>query len=177
MYWWIWALVSILSLTKGVVCVLSHVWLFGTPWTVAPQAPWPMEFSRQKYWSEESFPSSGYLPDPGIKLRSLCLLHWQADSLQVVQPRSPCQRCNLEQMLHSLSLCTPAPISAALGRIWSYCPSSPPSLTQHPPTSHSTCCGFCETVKGSALSNTTSHLGETFLTITHFQIQLDAPSP
>ena len=34
---------------------------------VAHQAPLSMEFSRQEYWSELSFPSPGYLPDPGIK--------------------------------------------------------------------------------------------------------------
>ena len=28
-----------------------HVWLFGTPWTVACQAPLSTEFSRQEYWS------------------------------------------------------------------------------------------------------------------------------
>ena len=41
------------------VCVksLSHVWLFVTPWTVAHQAPLPVEFSRQEYWSGFSFPS------------------------------------------------------------------------------------------------------------------------
>ena len=35
------------------VCVksLSHVWLFVTPWTIAHQAPLPMEFSKQEYWS------------------------------------------------------------------------------------------------------------------------------
>ena len=35
------------------VCVksLSHVWLFVTPWTIARQAPLPLEFSRQEYWS------------------------------------------------------------------------------------------------------------------------------
>jgi hypothetical protein len=26
-----------------------------------------MEFSRKEYWSRLSFPSPGYLPDPGIK--------------------------------------------------------------------------------------------------------------
>ena len=30
---------------------LGHVWLFAAPWTVACQAPLPMEFSRQEYWS------------------------------------------------------------------------------------------------------------------------------
>ena len=29
----------------------SHVWLFATPWTVAPEAPLSMGFSRQEYWS------------------------------------------------------------------------------------------------------------------------------
>ena len=31
--------------------LLSHVQLFVTPWTVVHQAPLPMEFSRQEYWS------------------------------------------------------------------------------------------------------------------------------
>ena len=30
---------------------LSRVQLFATPWTVAHQAPPPMGFSRQEYWS------------------------------------------------------------------------------------------------------------------------------
>ena len=30
-----------------------------SPWTVACQAPLSMEFSRQEYWSEKSFPSPG----------------------------------------------------------------------------------------------------------------------
>ena len=31
--------------------LLSHVWLFATPWTVACQVPLSMEFSRPEYWS------------------------------------------------------------------------------------------------------------------------------
>ena len=50
--------------------VASHVWLFVTPWTVAPQAPFSMGFSRQEYWSGLLIPPSGDLPDPGIKLVS-----------------------------------------------------------------------------------------------------------
>ena len=38
-----------------------------TPWTVAHQAPLPMEFSRQEYWSGLPFPSPGDIPNPGIK--------------------------------------------------------------------------------------------------------------
>ena len=36
---------------------LSHVWLLGTPWTVAYQAPPSMGFSRQEYWSGVPLPS------------------------------------------------------------------------------------------------------------------------
>ena len=46
--------------------LLSHVQLFVTPWTIACQAPLPMEFSRQAYWSGLPFPSPGDLSDPGI---------------------------------------------------------------------------------------------------------------
>ena len=38
-----------------------------TPWTVAPQGPLSMGFSRQEYWSGLPFSFPGYLPDPGIK--------------------------------------------------------------------------------------------------------------
>ena len=48
----------------------SHVQLFSTPWTVAHQAPLPMEFSRQEYWSGLPFPPPGDLPDPGIEVGS-----------------------------------------------------------------------------------------------------------
>ena len=36
---------------------LSRVWLFATPWTEAYQAPLPMGFSRQEYWSGVPLPS------------------------------------------------------------------------------------------------------------------------
>ena len=52
--------------------------LFATPWTVARQAPLSMEFSRQEYWSGFPFPSTGHLPNSGIKSRSPAL---HADSL------------------------------------------------------------------------------------------------
>ena len=49
------------------VCVLSCVWLFVTPWTVAHHAPLSMEFSRQEYWSGLPFPTPGDLPNPESK--------------------------------------------------------------------------------------------------------------
>ena len=43
------------------------LWLFGTPWTVAHQAPLFMGFPRQEYWSELPFPTPGELPNSGIE--------------------------------------------------------------------------------------------------------------
>ena len=53
------------------VCVLSHVQLFATPWTVAHQAPLSIEFSRQEYWSRLPFSPQGDLTNPGIQPVSL----------------------------------------------------------------------------------------------------------
>ena len=46
---------------------LSPVRLFVIPWTVPYQASPSMGFSRQEYWNGLTFPSPGYLPDPGIE--------------------------------------------------------------------------------------------------------------
>ena len=43
----------------NVLCVLSHVRLFVTPWTVALQAPLSMGFSSQEYWSGLPSPPPG----------------------------------------------------------------------------------------------------------------------
>ena len=65
---------------------LGRVQLFTTPWTVAFQAPLPMEFSRQEYWSGLPFPSPGDIPKPGIEPRSLPL---KADALPSETPGKP----------------------------------------------------------------------------------------
>ena len=49
----------------------SRVRLFGTPWTVACQAPLSMGFSRQEYWSRLPCPPPGDLPDPRTEPMSL----------------------------------------------------------------------------------------------------------
>ena len=56
--------------------LISRVQLFVTPWTVAHQAPLPVEFSLLQ----------GIFPTQGSDLHLLCLLHWQADSLPLVPP-------------------------------------------------------------------------------------------
>ena len=67
------------------VCVCSAVHsclVFTTPWTVASQAPLPMEFSREESWIVLPFPTPGDLPDPGIQ-------RWQANSLTLAPPGKP----------------------------------------------------------------------------------------
>ena len=56
--------VSEFLITK--ICLLSHVWLFVTPWTVGCQAPLSMEFSRREYWTGLPFPPAGDVPNPGM---------------------------------------------------------------------------------------------------------------
>ena len=55
-------------------CMLSHfshIQFLVTLWAVAFQDPLSLGFSRQEYWSGLQFPSSGDLPNPGIKPQSL----------------------------------------------------------------------------------------------------------
>ena len=68
------------------VKLFSRVQLFATPWTIAYQAPPPIGFSRQGYWSGLPLPSPGDLPDPGIEPRSSAL---QADALPSEPPGKP----------------------------------------------------------------------------------------
>ena len=63
-----------------VVQSLSWVRLFATPWTAPRQAPLPVGFLRQEYWSGYPFPSRGDLPNLGTKLGSPSL---QAVSLGI----------------------------------------------------------------------------------------------
>ena len=61
-------------MSEGSQLCPTHV----TLWTIAPQSPLSIGFSRQEFWSELPFPSPGDLPDPGIEPRSPAL---QADTL------------------------------------------------------------------------------------------------
>ena len=58
--------------------MLSCVWLFATPWTIAHQAPLSMEFSRQENWSGLPWRPPRDLPNPNIEPRPSSL---QANSL------------------------------------------------------------------------------------------------
>ena len=63
---------------KNHVYLLSCVGLFGTPWTVAPQASLSMGLFRQEYWSGLPFPLQGIFSAQGLNpclLRCRCLLY------------------------------------------------------------------------------------------------------
>ena len=49
--------------------LLSRVWLFSAPWTVARKAP----LSGQESWNGLPFPSPGDLPDPGNRTHVSCM--------------------------------------------------------------------------------------------------------
>ena len=71
--------------------MLSCVWLFVTPWTVACQAPLSMGLSQQEYWSGLPFPPPWSLPGPRIEPVSCCsfigrqILHWATREAHVPQ--------------------------------------------------------------------------------------------
>ena len=69
--------------------VLSHVWLFATPWIVACQVSSVMEFSRQEYWNGLLFPTPGDIPDPGIEPTSLASLASAGRFLTTKPPGKP----------------------------------------------------------------------------------------
>ena len=55
---------------ERVLSCISSVQLFMTLWNIARQAPLPMGFSRQEYWSGLPSLPSGVLSDPGMEPRS-----------------------------------------------------------------------------------------------------------
>ena len=55
------------------VKLLSHVWLFATPWAIASQAPPFMGFPRQEYWSGLPFPSPEESSRPKDQTQVSCI--------------------------------------------------------------------------------------------------------
>ena len=103
------------------VCVctqsLSCVRLFAIPWTVDHQAPLPMGFPRQEYWSRLLFPPSGALPDlllQGSNLQFLCLLHQQVDSLPLSHQGNPHITLDLNQKAQNQLCCCCAAAKSCL---------------------------------------------------------------
>ena len=69
--------------------MLSRIWLFATPWTVAHQAPLSMGFFRQEYWSGLPLLTPGDLPDQGIEPASLISPALAGKFFSTVPPRKP----------------------------------------------------------------------------------------
>ena len=69
--------------------VCSVVLDCATEWTVAHEAPLPVEFSRQGYWGGVAFPTPGDLVVQESTPPLLCLLHSHADCLPLAPPRTP----------------------------------------------------------------------------------------
>ena len=92
-------------------CVLSYVQLFVTLWTVALQAPLPMEFSRQEYSSGLPFPTPRKLPHPGIQPGSPAIAGGFFTTEPPGKPIYHCQDYSLNNWLgislvvHWLKLC------------------------------------------------------------------------
>ena len=80
-------------------------------WAVAHQAPQPMEFSRQEYWSGLTCPPPGDLPNPGIAPGHPAL---QADSL-LSEP--PGKQVRAPQFFRRDPLLTPRPQSPLLSQM------------------------------------------------------------
>ena len=82
------------------LCVCSLM-LWDSGDCIACQAPLSMEFSRQEYWTGLPFPTSGDLPNPGIKPMSPAL---QADSLPSNLPGKPNIPTMCQVLCYSLRL-------------------------------------------------------------------------
>ena len=91
-----------------VVQLLSHIWLFVTPWELVLQAPLSVVLSRQEYWSGLPFPSPGDLPIPGIQPVSPA---WQADSLPLSHKKGITVTTNKVPAEHLQHLKDPCPLA------------------------------------------------------------------
>ena len=72
------------------ICAFSVMSDSATAQTVVLQDPLFIEFSREKYWSGLPSPSSGHLPDSGIKPRSLVSLALAGRLFTIAPPGKPC---------------------------------------------------------------------------------------
>ena len=106
----------LLQCAKVKVKSLSRVWLFVTPWTAAYQAPPPMGFSRQEYWSGVPLPSLPHATQfSSVQLLScvwLFVILWTAAhqaSLSITNSWSSLRLMPIESVMPSnhLILCHP----------------------------------------------------------------------
>ena len=88
---------SIRHIKIFIVCELSHLQLFVTPWTVAPQAPLSTGFSRQEHCSGLLCPPPGDLPTQGSGLSGVScvgrILYQLCHSVSILCVHSQCTCC------------------------------------------------------------------------------------
>ena len=75
---------SIYFILLKYTCVLSHVWLFVTPWTVVCRAPLSMGFSRRECWSGLPFPPPGLLKHSWYKICKFYVYDSDSQLLKVI---------------------------------------------------------------------------------------------
>ena len=80
--------------------LFSYVRLFAPLWTVGLQSSLSMAFPRQEYWSGWPFPTSGGLPDLGIKPMSPVSPALQAYSLPTEPSGNPPKKGTLSPLIH-----------------------------------------------------------------------------
>ena len=125
------------------VCVqlLSHVWPFMAPWTVALQASVPIEFSRKECCSRLPFPTPGDLPSYSRGSSHMLVCHltlsWQvnwATELNWINKDPPHSKHeiifdNVRNMTQLKELCNQVPIYNGLILFYPpFCCSTPPRL-------------------------------------------------
>ena len=101
--------------------MLSHfscVQLFVTPWTVHPQAPLHMGFSRQRYCSGLPCPPPGDFLDQGIQPAFPVVPALQVNSLPLSHPGSPIKDAkSLNRICQSLHLHHTLPLVGESGKL------------------------------------------------------------
>ena len=109
-----WAAISSSNAWKWKVKVksLSRVRLLATPWTAAYQAPLPMGFSRQEYWSGVPLPSPWYILLQIKQITNKDLLCSTGNSTQysvMIHMRKESKRLYIGTWLNDSLCCTPEP--------------------------------------------------------------------
>ena len=104
---------SLYNRTQFCCLVIKTCLTFVTPWNVAHHTSQPVGFLRQEYWSGLPFPSSGHLPNPGIKSLSSASGWWfftielsggSNSWVQVGQAYKKLIKNKIIQMLHNIQL-------------------------------------------------------------------------
>ena len=110
---------------------LNRIWLVGTPWTAAHQAPPSMGFSRQEHWSGVPLPSPSALVGINKDLANVCVLFCVLNyfsrvllfvTLWTVTCQAPLLMGFFRQEYWSGLLCPPPGVFPTQGSNWSLLP-------------------------------------------------------